>query len=123
MEDNSANQIVFQDLLESEGYTVRTIDKAEEALELAKQLLPDLILMDIQLEGMDGLTATRILREDQVTREIPIVALTSYAMPGDREKTLVAGCNGYITKPIRVDEFRREIATILEETAAGTASD
>ncbi len=109
IEDNPANRMVFKDLLELEGFEVTSLEKAEDALPMAKELNPDLILMDIQLPGMDGLTATKILREDPNTQAIPIVALTSYAMPGDRERALVAGCTGYITKPIRVDSFRDEV--------------
>ena len=114
VEDNRANQMVFRDILEAEGYSVKCVGNGEDAVAAATELQPSLILMDIQLPGMDGLTATRILREDRKMRNVPIVALTSYAMPGDREKVLVAGCNGYITKPIRVKEFRKEIAAVLK---------
>lgn len=114
VEDNRANQMIFRDLLEAEGYHVTCVDNGEDALTAAAEAAPALILMDIQLPGMDGLTATRILREDRHMRNIPIIALTSYAMPGDREKCLVAGCSGYITKPIRVKEFRKEIAAVVE---------
>ena len=113
VEDNEANRIVFQDLLEAAGYEIRCVGNAEEALTIAREVRPDLILMDIQLPGMDGLTATRILREDVKTRGIPIIAVSSYAMAGDRERSLVAGCSGYITKPIRAESFRREIAAVL----------
>jgi CheY-like chemotaxis protein len=123
IEDNPANQMVFRDLLEAEGYVVHAFGRADEAIAAARKVLPDLILMDIQLEGMDGLTATRLLREDTSTREIPIVALTSYAMPGDRERTLVAGCNGYITKPIRIDAFRRAVAAFLDDEGAPSAGE
>ena len=114
VEDNRANQMVFRDILEAEGYRVKCVDNGEDAVTAATELEPSLILMDIQLPGMDGLTATRILREDRKMRNVPIIALTSYAMPGDREKVLVAGCSGYITKPIRVKEFRKEIAAVVE---------
>ena len=114
VEDNRANQMVFRDILEAEGYSVKCVGNGEDAIAAATELEPALILMDIQLPGMDGLTATRILREDRKMRNVPIIALTSYAMPGDREKVLVAGCSGYITKPIRVKEFRKEIAAVLE---------
>ena len=114
VEDNRANQMVFRDLLEAEGYRVKCVDNGEDAVVAATELEPSLILMDIQLPGMDGLTATRILREDRKMRNVPIIALTSYAMPGDREKVLVAGCSGYITKPIRVKEFRKEIAAVVK---------
>ncbi len=114
VEDNRANQMVFRDILEAEGYSVKCVGNGEDAVAAATELEPSLILMDIQLPGMDGLTATRILREDRKMRNVPIIALTSYAMPGDREKVLVAGCSGYITKPIRVKEFRKEIAAVVE---------
>ncbi len=117
VEDNAANRMVFEDLLTAEGYEVRSVTQAEDALTLAREFAPDLVLMDIQLPGMDGLTATRILREDKATREIPIIALTSYAMQGDRERCLVAGCNGYITKPIRIDSFRKEILKVFEKSS------
>jgi two-component system cell cycle response regulator DivK len=113
VEDNRANQMIFRDILEMEGYRVKCVNNGEDAVAAARELEPTLILMDIQLPGMDGLTATRILREDRKMRNVPIIALTSYAMPGDREKFLVAGCSGYITKPIRVKEFRKEIRDVL----------
>lgn len=115
VEDNSANRMVFTDLLELEGFDVTPLDNAEEALSLAPDLKPDLILIDIQLPGMDGLTATKLLRKDTRTQSIPIVALTSYAMPGDRERALVAGCSGYITKPIRVEQFREEVHRCVDQ--------
>ena len=114
VEDNPANRMVVEDLLNVQGYEVRSAGKAEEAIDVVREFAPDLVLMDIQLPGMDGLTATKILRADSATSRIPIVALTSYAMTGDRERTLIAGCNGYITKPIRVDSFRNEIAAFLD---------
>lgn len=114
VEDNEANRLIFKDLLELEGFEVTSLNKAEDALPIAREIKPNLILMDIQLPGLDGLTATRILREDPITLTIPIVAVTSYAMPGDRERALVAGCTGYITKPIRVDSFREEIQRCID---------
>lgn len=114
VEDNPANRLVFQDLLESVGYEVKSVEKAEDAITLVRETTPDLILMDLELPGMDGLTATRILREDKLTRTVSIVALTSHAMPGDRERALLAGCNGYLTKPINVATFRDEISKILD---------
>ncbi len=121
VEDNSANRMVVEDLLRHAGYEVRSVVRAEDALEIVAQFRPALILMDIQLPEMDGLTATRILRENEATRKTPIIALTAHAMSGDRERCLVAGCNGYITKPIRVEAFRQEIALILDETDSCTS--
>lgn len=121
VEDNAANRMVFEDLLTADGYEVRSVTQAEDALVLAREFAPDLVLMDIQLPGMDGLTATRILREDKATRDIPIIALTSFAMQGDRDRCLVAGCNGYITKPIRIDSFRKEIVAVFEKSSKSPA--
>jgi CheY-like chemotaxis protein len=91
---------------------VREARTAQEAFEILKTERPDLILMDVQLPGMDGLEATRKLKGDAVTRDIPVVAVTSYAMTGDREQALAIGCAGYITKPI-------DTATFVQEVAAG----
>ena len=113
IEDNAANRMVFQDLLQVEGYEVVCVDNAEDGITQARGLSPDLILMDIQLPGMDGLTATRVLRNDKLTCNLQIVALTSHAMTDDREKCISAGCDGYITKPVRIGTFRQEIRELL----------
>jgi two-component system cell cycle response regulator DivK len=86
---------------------------AEEGIRLARQWLPQLILMDVQLPGMDGLTATRLLKSEEATRGIKIVALTALAMSGDREKITAAGCDGYIAKPIRYRAFLQEVAAFV----------
>ncbi len=113
VEDNPTNRMIFRDILEADGYEVECLERAEDALRLQRERLPDLILMDVQLPGMDGLTAARILSEDRDTGDVPIIAVTSHAMPGDRERALLAGCSGYITKPIRVKPFREQIALVL----------
>jgi CheY-like chemotaxis protein len=100
VDDNAANLKLAWVLLVSEGYRVQTASDAEEALKILETFAPDLILMDIQLPGMDGLALTRRLKSDPARRHILIFALTAYAMKGDEEKALAAGCDGYITKPI-----------------------
>jgi len=100
VDDNTPNLKLARLLLQTEGYVVRTAADADQALQLLQSFRPDLILMDIQLPGMDGLELTRRLKSDSATRKIPIVALTAYAMKGDQQKTTDAGCDGYIGKPI-----------------------
>ncbi len=113
VEDNPVNRRLAEFLLRSQGYQVRSATTAQEAFDTIKAERPDLILMDVQLPGMDGLEATRKLKAEPTTRDIPVVAVTSYAMKGDREKALAAGCSGYITKPIDKDTFVQEVATVL----------
>lgn len=113
IEDNAVNLDLIQFLLESQGYRVREAATAEEAFEVLKTERPALIVMDIQLPGMDGLEATKKLKENPATRDIPVVAVTSYAMKGDRESAAAAGCVGYITKPIDKTTFLQEIAMHL----------
>ncbi len=113
VEDNEINRRLEKFLLRSEGYRVREAATAKEAFRVLETDRPDLILMDIQLPGVDGLEATRKLKGDPATRDIPVVAVTSYAMKGDREKALAAGCVGFITKPIDKTSFMREIASYI----------
>ena len=100
VDDNPTNLKLVSDLLEFDGYEIIKAEDAEEAQALLKERLPDLILMDIALPGMDGLTLTRLLKAEQRTRHIPVIALTAFAMKGDEEKAVAAGCDGYVTKPI-----------------------
>ena len=100
VDDNQMNLKLVRVVLAGEGYEVRTAADAEDALGVLQQWRPCLILMDLQLPGMDGLELTRRLKDDPATREIVIVAITAYAMKGDEQKALAAGCDGYITKPI-----------------------
>ena len=100
VDDNPINLKLARVLLSGEGYAVQTASDAEEALHLLETFSPRLILMDLQLPGMDGLELTRRLKQDPVRRDIAIVALTAYAMKGDEERILAAGCDGYIPKPI-----------------------
>jgi two-component system, cell cycle response regulator DivK len=105
VEDNSSNMTLAVFLLQSVGHTVLSAANAEVGLTLARVEQPKLILMDIQLPGMDGLAATVLLKRDEATRAIPVIALTALAMKGDEERIRAAGCDGYIAKPIRYLEF------------------
>ncbi len=113
IEDNAVNRRLAQFLLKSQGYEVWEVTSAPEAFESLKERRPDLILMDVQLPGMDGLTATRQLKADPGTRDIPVLAVTSYAMKGDEAKALAAGCSGYVTKPIDKTLFLQAVAEAL----------
>ena len=113
VEDNPVNRRLAVFLLRSQGYEVREATTALEALEMLEKERPDLIVMDIQLPGMDGLEATRKIKAQPATTDIPIIAVTSYAMNGDREKAMAAGCAGYVTKPIDKNVFIREVAAHL----------
>lgn len=109
VDDNPQNLKLVRVLLESEGYRVRAAADAEEALLVLESLEPDLILMDLQLPGMDGLEFTRRLKADPARRKIRIVALTAYAMKGDRERVLAAGCDGYVAKPVDCNALLRVV--------------
>ncbi|MFH0775194.1 MAG: response regulator [bacterium] len=113
VEDTPLNMELCRDLLEVAGYIVYEATDARQAIEQAKQERFDLILMDIQLPGMDGLSATMIIKGESINKDTPIVALTAYAMAGDKEKIEAAGCNGYLTKPINTKEFARSVAGFL----------
>ncbi|MEO5936841.1 MAG: response regulator [Terriglobales bacterium] len=113
VEDNAANMALAVFLLKSAGYTVLSATDAESGLTLAHDHQPQLILMDIQLPGMDGLEATALLKRGSATRLIPVIALTALAMKGDEERIRAAGCDGYIAKPMRYREFLTTIADQL----------
>jgi CheY-like chemotaxis protein len=119
IEDNAVNRRLAQFLLKSQGYEVWEVTSAPEAFETLKERRPDLILMDVQLPGMDGLTATRQLKADPGTRDIPVLAVTSYAMKGDEAKALAAGCSGYVTKPIDKTLFLQAVAEALGRGGEG----
>jgi CheY-like chemotaxis protein len=114
VDDNATNLKLARVVLVGEGYEVTTANDAEEALEVLRTFSPRLILMDIQLPGIDGLELTRRLKSDPKTAHIAIVALTAYAMKGDEEKALASGCDGYITKPIDPDTLPTIVATHLK---------
>jgi len=115
IEDNLLNLELATNLLEANGFVVASAQTAEEGLRLAHELLPDLVLMDISLPGMDGLSATKLLKGDPATRQLIVVGLTANAMKGDAEIALKAGCDGYLTKPIDTRTF---VATVKEFIAA-----
>jgi CheY-like chemotaxis protein len=118
VEDNVSNAKLARILLEREGHYVRTANSADEALAVLRGFAPRLILMDIQLPGMDGLTLTRKLKSDPDTRDIPVVAMTAYAMKGDEAHALAAGCQGYIKKPIDTRHFAADVLGYLSLAAA-----
>jgi two-component system, cell cycle response regulator DivK len=113
VEDNAANMALWVFLLESVGYTVLSAMDAEVGLTLARDERPNLILMDMQLPGMDGLEATKLLKRDEATRDIPVIALTAQAMKGDEERIRAAGCDGYIAKPMHYPDFLAVVAAQL----------
>jgi two-component system cell cycle response regulator DivK len=113
IEDNPTNMTLAIFLLQSAGHAVLSATDAETGLTLARDEQPNLILMDIQLPGMDGLQATKLLKQDETTRAIPVIALTALAMKGDEERIRAAGCDGYIAKPMRYQEFLATVAAQL----------
>ena len=113
VEDNPANRKLLSFLLTSRGYDVRAATRADEALEMLNSFSPRLILMDLQLPGMDGFELTRRLKADPRTQHITIVAVTAYAMKGDEQRVRDAGCDGYVTKPIDTRALPQIIADLL----------
>ena len=120
IEDNAANLTLATFLLESAGHTVLAAVTAEAGVATARTEQPDLILMDIQLPGMDGLQATALLKGDPATSAIPVVALTALAMKGDEERIRAAGCDGYIAKPMHYRNFLMVITAQLAAPMTGT---
>ena len=116
VDDNAANLKLVRIVLAAEGYGVLTASDAEEALEVLRDFTPRLILMDIQLPGMDGLELTRRLKADPKTQGICIVGLTAYAMKGDEERIRAAGCDGYIAKPIDTRRLAGQLKEFLDPT-------
>ena len=121
VEDNAANMTLAVYLLETTGHTVLSATDAEAGLAFARAECPDLILMDIQLPGMDGLEATALLKQDDTTRMIPVVALTALAMKGDEERIRAAGCDGYIAKPMNYKEFLATVEAHLQRADGPSA--
>jgi two-component system cell cycle response regulator DivK len=120
VEDNDRNLKLLRDVLEYAGYEVRTARTAEDGITLAVSEPPDLVLMDLQLPGIDGIEALRQLRESQRTAGIPVVAVTAQAMKEDRERVLQAGFNGYVEKPISVRAFPDQVRRFLSGEEVGT---
>ena len=116
VEDNEANMRLARLLLVNAGHIVLWAADAESGLTMAREHQPALILMDIQLPGMDGLAATRLLKQDPHTAHIPVIALTAMAMKEDREKARLAGCDAYVSKPLRYKELYQEIDTLMNPT-------
>lgn len=113
VEDEPRNLTLLRDLLQVSGYSTIEATDGEKGVELAKASKPDLILMDIQMPKMDGLEATRMLKADATTSNIPVLALSSYAMKGDEERILEAGCDGYLAKPFDIQKLLKMVAEYL----------
>jgi two-component system cell cycle response regulator DivK len=113
VEDNELNMKLFHDLMEAHGYNILQTRDGMEALKLARQHRPDLILMDIQLPEVSGLEVTKWIKEDDDLRSIPVIAVTAFAMKGDEEKILQGGCEAYIAKPISVAQFLSTVERFL----------
>ena len=114
VEDNAQNLYLATYLLENAGFTVLSAADGIRAVELAKESIPDIVLMDILLPGVDGYEATRRLKADPTTVAIPVVALTAYSMEGDEQAALAAGCDGYISKPIDPSDFVTKVTAFLD---------
>lgn len=114
VEDNENNRSLFRDILSFHGYEISVACDGQEGVDMARTLLPDLVLMDIQMPGMDGITAGTILKGDPATAGLKIIALTSFAMRGDREMILAAGFDGYLSKPISTRELPQMVKKWLE---------
>jgi two-component system cell cycle response regulator DivK len=122
IEDNPQNRYLARFLLEKRGHEVLVAETGPQGLKLAAETRPDLILLDIQLPGMDGHEVARTLKRNPALRAIPIVAVTSYAMTGDREKCIDAGAEGYIEKPIDPDTFAMEVEAFLAGPGDGVSA-
>jgi CheY-like chemotaxis protein len=118
IEDNKLNMKLVRGLFRMSEYKVMEAEDAETGIQMAREHHPDLILMDIQLPGMNGLSATRALKKDAALKDIPVVALTSYAMRGDEDKAKKAGCQGYITKPIDTRNFLKTVSHYLKDNGS-----
>jgi two-component system cell cycle response regulator DivK len=115
VEDNEKNLKLVRDVLQYKGYQTIEATTGEEGVRLAKARIPDLVLMDIQLPGMDGITALGALRADPATRAIPVIAVTASAMTHDRKKIMAAGFDGYQSKPIKVKDFMDAVREMLDQ--------
>ena len=115
VEDNDNNRTLLKDVLSFHGYDITVAVDGHEGVTLARELMPDLILMDIQMPGMDGMTAGCILKGDIATRHLTIIALTSFAMQGDQEKFLAAGFDGYLSKPVNTRQLPIQVKQWLDK--------
>ncbi len=116
VEDNAANRKLACDLLRRAGHEVLEAKSADEGIPMAREHKPDLIVMDIQMPGTDGLTATRLLKSDALTRSIPVLVLTAHAMPGDEKRFKDGGCDAYLPKPLRYRSFLEVVDRLLERS-------
>ena len=114
VEDNELNMKLFHDLLDAHGYHILQTKDGMEALDIAREHHPDLILMDIQLPVLDGYEASRRIKADPALHDIPIIAVTSYALSGDEEKARAAGCDGYVAKPFSPRQLLQKVREVLE---------
>lgn len=115
VEDNELNMKLFHDLLEANGYNIVQTPDGRNALDLARQHKPDLILMDIQLPEVSGLDVTKWIKEDPELKDIPVIAVTAHAMRGYEEKIIQGGCEAYISKPISIENFLETVSTFIEK--------
>ena len=122
VEDNPANQLLAAAVLERDGFEVRIAESAQDALNAIAESRPDLVLMDIQLPEMDGLTLTRLLKANPATAAIPVVAMSAHAMVSDRDQALASGCAGFIPKPIDTRVFGEQLRGYLHPAAAESVS-
>ena len=113
IEDSPVNMALTTAILENAGHVILQAETAIIGIEIARRQCPDLVLMDLQLPDIDGLAATRILKGDRKTSNIPVIALTAFAMKGDEDESRAAGCDGYVTKPMRYKEFLAEVERVL----------
>lgn len=116
IEDDADNQEMVRFLLENAGFTVLTAHNGQHGLRLARQELPDLILLDLSMPELDGWSVAKKLKADPATKAIPLVALTAHTLPGDRRKALSAGCDGYIAKPMKIATFIADIGKHLQNS-------
>ena len=118
VDDNPIDLKLVGELLEIEGFRTERVSDAEQAQRTLTSMLPDLILVDIALPGMDGLSFTRLVKADPRLAQVPVIALTAFAMPGDQERAHASGCDGYLTKPVSARQFSAQIVEILAAVAA-----
>lgn len=121
VEDNEDNRFIYSTILERRGFRVLEARTGEQGVEMAREHRPDLVLMDISLPVMDGLEATRRLKQDPATSEIPVIAVTAHAMAEDRERAREAGCNGYLVKPIEPSRVLAEVERLIGPGSGGGA--
>lgn len=114
IEDDPINKFLVKKVLSSSGFEVFEASNGEEGIKMAENVMPNLILMDMQMPGLDGYEATRRIRKNETMNGLPIIALTAHALPGDKEKCLAAGCDGFIAKPIDVKNFVSQISAFIK---------